>query len=158
LRISNIALDWMSRWAVAIPDSIKFDPRVISMWPQPEGPQHDEVASGFGYIPKWTGITWPKRTESFQALRRRSIARFTGDPIWRRSKCTTRSAGIDLRCVDTRRLEIVLRSSSALPGQIRADSNGHGGRTAAVPGCYLNVDFRFQLSNKREKSTFEKPF
>jgi hypothetical protein len=59
-RLSDIALDWMSRWAVAIPDGLKFDPRVLSMWPYPEGPQHDEVASGFSFIPKWTGISWAK--------------------------------------------------------------------------------------------------
>src|ERR1700682_5531125 len=53
-RLSDIALDWMLRWAVAIPDGLKFDPRVLSIWPHPEGPQHDEVASGFSFIPKWT--------------------------------------------------------------------------------------------------------
>ena len=50
----------MVRWAIAIPVGLKFDPRVLSMWPHPEGPQHDEVASGFSFIPKWTGITWAK--------------------------------------------------------------------------------------------------
>jgi uncharacterized protein (DUF2235 family) len=59
-RLSDIALDWMLRWAVAIPDGLKIDPRVLSIWPHPEGPQHDEVASGFSFIPKWTGITWAK--------------------------------------------------------------------------------------------------
>jgi uncharacterized protein (DUF2235 family) len=59
-RLSDIALDWMLRWAVAIPHGLKFDPQVLRMWPHPEGPQHDEVAIGFSFIPKWIGITWSK--------------------------------------------------------------------------------------------------
>lgn len=66
-RLSDIALDWMLRWAVAIPNGLKFDPRVLSMWPHPEGPQHDEVASGFSFIPKWTGITWAKESRKLPA-------------------------------------------------------------------------------------------
>src|SRR5260370_12008281 len=52
----------MLRWAVAIPEGLKFNPLVLSIWPHPEGPQHDEVASGFSFIPKWTGITWAKES------------------------------------------------------------------------------------------------
>jgi hypothetical protein len=48
-------------------DGIKFDHRVISMWPHPEGPQHDEVASRFSFIPKWTGITWAKENRKLPA-------------------------------------------------------------------------------------------
>jgi Uncharacterized alpha/beta hydrolase domain (DUF2235) len=56
-RLSDIALDWMLRWAVAIPNGIKFDPRVLSMWPHPEGTQHDEVASGFVHTRSSAGFT-----------------------------------------------------------------------------------------------------
>jgi len=57
-RLSDIALDWMARWAAAVPGGLKFDQSVLKVWPHPEGPQHDEVAAGFGSIPCWTGITW----------------------------------------------------------------------------------------------------
>ncbi|MGJ5196554.1 DUF2235 domain-containing protein [Bradyrhizobium sp. SZCCHNR1085] len=60
-RLSDIALDWMTRWAAAVPDGLKFDHSVLRVWPHPEGPQHDEVAAGFGSIPRWTGITWTKK-------------------------------------------------------------------------------------------------
>jgi uncharacterized protein (DUF2235 family) len=57
-RLSDISLDWMARWAAAIPNGLKFDRRVLQVWPYPDGLQHDEVAAGFGFIPRWTGITW----------------------------------------------------------------------------------------------------
>lgn len=60
-RLSDIALDWMTRWAAAVPHGLKFDRRVLKVWPHPEGPQHDEVAAGFGSIPRWTGVTWTEK-------------------------------------------------------------------------------------------------
>ncbi len=60
-RLSDIALDWMTRWAAAVPDGLKFDRRVLKVWPHPDGLQHDEVAAGFASIPRWTGITWAEK-------------------------------------------------------------------------------------------------
>ncbi|WP_051000261.1 T6SS phospholipase effector Tle1-like catalytic domain-containing protein [Bradyrhizobium diazoefficiens] len=60
-RLSDIALDWMTRWAAAVPNGLKFDRSVLRVWPDPDGPQHDEVAAGFGSIPRWTGITWTEK-------------------------------------------------------------------------------------------------
>jgi T6SS, Phospholipase effector Tle1-like, catalytic domain len=60
-RLSDIALDRMLRWAVAVPNGLKFDRQVLRTWPYPDGPQHDEVAAGFGSIPRWTGITWAEK-------------------------------------------------------------------------------------------------
>jgi uncharacterized protein (DUF2235 family) len=60
-RLSDVALDWMSRWAAAVPDGLKFDRIVLKVWPYPEGPQHDEVVAGFGSIPRWTGVTWTEK-------------------------------------------------------------------------------------------------
>ena len=60
-RLSDITLDWMTRWAEAVPDGLKFDRTVLNVWPHPEGPQHDEVAAGFGSVPRWTGITWTEK-------------------------------------------------------------------------------------------------
>jgi hypothetical protein len=60
-RLSDITLDWMLRWAVAVPNGLKFDRQVLRTWPAPDGPQHDEVAAGFGSIPRWTGITWAEK-------------------------------------------------------------------------------------------------
>lgn len=60
-RLSDISLDWMARWASAVPDGLKFDKSVLKVWPQPGGPQHDEVAAGFASVPRWTGITWKEK-------------------------------------------------------------------------------------------------
>ncbi len=60
-RLSDVTLDWMARWAAAVPDGLKFDKSVLKVWPQPGGPQHDEVAAGFASIPRWTGLTWSKK-------------------------------------------------------------------------------------------------
>lgn len=60
-RLSDVALDWMSRWAAAVPHGLKFDRSVLKVRPYPEGPQHNEVAAGFASIPRWTGITWTEK-------------------------------------------------------------------------------------------------
>jgi hypothetical protein len=35
-RLSDIALDWMLKWAKVIPDGLKYDDRVLKLWPYPE--------------------------------------------------------------------------------------------------------------------------
>jgi hypothetical protein len=60
-RLSDVTLDWMARSAAAVPHGLKFDRDVLRLWPQADGPQHDEVAAGFASIPRWTGITWTKK-------------------------------------------------------------------------------------------------
>ena len=79
-RLSDVALDWMLRWAAAVPNGLKFDVSVLRAWPYPNGPQHDEVAAGFGFIPRWTGITWaeehrplPGKTAVKEAIMHRSV-------------------------------------------------------------------------------------
>ena len=49
-RLSDIALDWMVKWATVVPAGLKHDDRVLKLSPYPEGMQHDEVRTGFGLI------------------------------------------------------------------------------------------------------------
>lgn len=63
-RLSDIALEWMLRWAVAVPGGLKFNPDVLRLWGHHDGQQHDEVAAGYSFVPKWTGLTWPKEDRS----------------------------------------------------------------------------------------------
>ena len=61
LRLSDIPLDWMLRWASLIPGGLKHDPSVLKRWPYPEGPQHHEVKAGFGFITTLTALSWSKQ-------------------------------------------------------------------------------------------------
>jgi len=36
-RLSDVALDWMLRWAAAVPNGLKFDDRALKAWPYPNG-------------------------------------------------------------------------------------------------------------------------
>jgi hypothetical protein len=77
-RLSDIALDWMLRWAAAVPQGLKYDQGVLQTWPYPEGPQHDEVATGLAFIPRWTGITWAEEKRKLPgtaAIMHRSVYR-----------------------------------------------------------------------------------
>ncbi|MET4149070.1 DUF2235 domain-containing protein [Bradyrhizobium sp. RT7b] len=86
-RLSDIALDWMARWAAAVPDGLKFDRSVLKVWPHPEGAQHDEVAAGFSSIPRWTGITWTEKNrdlsdEGLHGIMHASVyRRFDGESV-----------------------------------------------------------------------------
>jgi hypothetical protein len=60
-RLSDIALDWMIRWANLIPGGLKHDSSVLTRWPHPQGPQHDEVKVGLGLGTDLTGLTWSKQ-------------------------------------------------------------------------------------------------
>jgi hypothetical protein len=60
-RLSDIALDWMVKWASAVPGGLKHDARVLKLSTYPEGMQHDEVRSGFGVVTTLTGLSWPER-------------------------------------------------------------------------------------------------
>jgi uncharacterized protein (DUF2235 family) len=74
-RLSDIALDWMLKWATVIPGGLKYDERVLQLSPYPEGMQHDEVRTGFGVITRLTGYTWPEqhRTMPSDAVVHRSV-------------------------------------------------------------------------------------
>jgi uncharacterized protein (DUF2235 family) len=61
VRLSDITLDWMLKWATVIPGGLKHDGRVLELWPYPEGMQHDEARTGFGVITKLTGYTWTEQ-------------------------------------------------------------------------------------------------
>jgi hypothetical protein len=45
-RLSDIALKWMLDAASIIPNDIKHDPSVLTLHPDPAGPQHDECKAG----------------------------------------------------------------------------------------------------------------
>jgi hypothetical protein len=45
-RLSDIAMGWMIAAASIVPDGLKHDGSVLKLWPDPEGPQHDEQAGG----------------------------------------------------------------------------------------------------------------
>jgi Uncharacterized alpha/beta hydrolase domain (DUF2235) len=73
-RLSDITLDWMFRWASAV--SLKHDPSVLKLWPYANGPQHDEVKSGFGLITRLFGWTWteqPRRLPGSDAVMHRTV-------------------------------------------------------------------------------------
>jgi len=63
-RLSDIALDWMVRSAIAIPNGLMVDKRVLTRWPYPDGMQHDEVKMGYGWLTRRLGITWTKQERS----------------------------------------------------------------------------------------------
>lgn len=88
LRLSDIALDWMLKWASAVPDELKHDRRVLKLSPYPEGKQHDEVRTGFGMITKLIGYTWP---EQHRTIRSDAIvlAASTAVLIWTRCRSMT---------------------------------------------------------------------
>jgi hypothetical protein len=47
--------------ATTIPHPIKFDERVLTTHPSPDGRLHNEVKTGFGLITKLTGWTWTEQ-------------------------------------------------------------------------------------------------
>jgi hypothetical protein len=59
-RLSDITLEWMLKWACAVPCGLSFDVRVLKLFPYPDGMQHDEVKSGFGLITRYFGWSWPR--------------------------------------------------------------------------------------------------
>lgn len=59
-RLSDIALNWMLKWASVVPNGLKYDGRLTKLSPYPEGVQHDEVRVGYGLITRLTGFTWPR--------------------------------------------------------------------------------------------------
>ena len=75
-RLSDITLDWMVKWASAVPHGIKFDGGVLKLSPYPDGPQHDEVKSGLGLLTKLLGWSWPKEDRALpvhNAIMHRSV-------------------------------------------------------------------------------------
>ena len=46
-RLSDIALRWLVAVASIIPNGMKHDGSILQLWPDPNGPQHDEQAGGF---------------------------------------------------------------------------------------------------------------
>ena len=58
---SDITLNWMVQWASLVPGGIKYDPAVLTRWPYPEGPQHDEAKRGWGLVTALFGLTWTEK-------------------------------------------------------------------------------------------------
>jgi hypothetical protein len=59
-----------------IPDGLKHDQSVLNRWAYPEGPQHDEVKTGFGLITKYFGWTWAEEKRALpgpDAIMHRSV-------------------------------------------------------------------------------------
>jgi hypothetical protein len=63
-RLSDITLQWMLDRATAIPNGLKFDPRVLNSHCDSDGRQHDEVAAGMGLVTTLLGITWTEENRS----------------------------------------------------------------------------------------------
>src|SRR6266536_2418843 len=63
-RLSDITLGWMFRWASVVPGGLKHDPSVLKLWPYANGPQHDEVKIGFGFLTKLFGWTWSEQVRT----------------------------------------------------------------------------------------------
>jgi hypothetical protein len=60
-RLSDITLQWMMECAAVIPEGLKVDQSVLNLWPNPGGMQHDEVKSGYGWLPNLLGLTWSRQ-------------------------------------------------------------------------------------------------
>ncbi|WP_316168461.1 MULTISPECIES: DUF2235 domain-containing protein [unclassified Bradyrhizobium] len=129
-RLSDIALDWMARWAAAVPHGLKFDRSVLKRWPQPEGPQHDEVAAGFNAIPRWTGMTWPLKFRDLPgpgAIMHPSVyQRFDGENV-RLNDCIGPYRPHTLKTHDD--FKAFYSASAKFP----ADSGANAAATAGVP-------------------------
>jgi hypothetical protein len=67
--LSDIALDWMVRSAVGVPNGLIVDERVLTRWPYPDGIQHDEVKAGYGWPTRYFGITWTEQKRSLPVER-----------------------------------------------------------------------------------------
>ena len=80
-RLSDIALGWMVAAASIIPDGLKHDGSVLTLWPDPAGPQHDEQAGGWlkkGLRP----LPEDEKTHESGATMHESVyRRFAGDPV-----------------------------------------------------------------------------
>ena len=57
-RLSDVTMGWMLAAASIIPNGIKHDPRVLSLYPDPGGMQHDEYKAGLGLVTRLTGQSW----------------------------------------------------------------------------------------------------
>lgn len=55
-RLSDAALKWMCDEAMKV--GLKVDETVLHLWPAHDGMQHDEVAVGFSFLPRWIKKTW----------------------------------------------------------------------------------------------------
>jgi Uncharacterized alpha/beta hydrolase domain (DUF2235) len=80
-RLSDIAMSWMIAAASIVPDGLKHDGSVLKLWPDPEGPQHDEQAGGWlkkGLRPLPED---DKTHESGAAMHKSVYRRFASDPV-----------------------------------------------------------------------------
>jgi hypothetical protein len=50
--------------AVVVPDGLITDPSVLHLWPSPNGMQHDEVATGYGWLSNLLNFTWTRQDRS----------------------------------------------------------------------------------------------
>jgi len=58
-RLSDIALKWMVEEAQSIPNGLLVDPAYLRLFPDAEGPQHDECKIGIPFLRYWT-LKWPR--------------------------------------------------------------------------------------------------
>jgi uncharacterized protein (DUF2235 family) len=80
-RLSDITLRWMLAAASIVPDGIKHDERVLCLYPDSAGPQHDEVKAG-----RWQRairqVPYDDRTGISQATMHKSVyERFDAGPV-----------------------------------------------------------------------------
>jgi hypothetical protein len=47
-----------------VPGGLKHDPSVLRLWRYADGPQHDEVKSGFALVTKLFGWTWREQART----------------------------------------------------------------------------------------------
>jgi hypothetical protein len=80
-RLSDIAMGWMIAAASIVPDGLKHDGSVLKLWPDPEGPQHDEQAGGWLKKGLRTLPEDEKTHESRAAMHKSVYRRFEGDPV-----------------------------------------------------------------------------
>ncbi|UYO55178.1 DUF2235 domain-containing protein [Rhodopseudomonas palustris] len=78
-RLSDIAMGWMLAAASIIPDGLKHDSRVLTLRPDPCGPQHDEQAGG--WLPKGLRALPTDGEVSRTTMHRSVYRRFTCGPV-----------------------------------------------------------------------------
>jgi T6SS, Phospholipase effector Tle1-like, catalytic domain len=80
-RLSDNALGWMVAAASIIPDGLKHDGSVLQLWPDAEGPQHDEQVGG--WLKKGLrNLPVDDKTHESRATMHKSVyRRFAGDPV-----------------------------------------------------------------------------
>ena len=118
-RLSDITLKWMLAAASIIPNGIKRDPRVMYLYPDPAGPQHDECKAG-----RWQRgvrvLPADKKTGISKAVMHRSVyARFKAGEVVQYDGTSLYRPGNLIKHADFAHYY----NNGAAPGALRAEAD-----------------------------------